>query len=210
MTTDKETIKKHYALLPEEIKIVYSDPQILDRIYDICVSYGVNHLDHIGSIDDAVYDIMLGLIKPTDFVSVIIKETGIGEDIANLIVHDINEQILKPIHDKLIEHQRILEGKSVLPSNVEMENSDLGFSSSPYQETNPINREQREMINEIEHPAPATYITRDNFTEKTSGLHSSRREVEKINLSIQTKNTKEKVSSLTETKPKSDPYREPI
>lgn len=209
MTPDKDTIKKYYALLPDEIKAVYSDPEILDDIYNICLEYGVKHLDQIGGIQNAVYDIMLGLLKPADFVSFITKETGIGEDIANLITHDINDQILKPIREELIKHHQNLQGgEGSLPSNVER--NDLGFSSNPYPEETVINREQNDLITEIENPAPATIITRDNFWDKKQGLSSSNKNPSTQHSprpSVQNSNP----SPVAPTeKPKFDPYREPF
>lgn len=208
MPTDKETIKKYYSLLPDEIKAVYSDPQILDDIYDICLEYEVKHLDQIGTIQDAVYDIMLGLLKPADFIRKIIDETGLTEDIANLITHDINEQILRPIHKSIVEHHRNLTGSKDLPANVERE--DLGFSSTPYEEKPVIDQEKRDLINEIENPAAATIITRDNFLEKKSGLSFSNQRNNPKPTTDSANQINPSSKNLTDKEPKFDPYRESI
>ena len=206
MPIDKETIQKYYALLPDEIKAVYSDPEILDEIYDICLRYGIKHLDHVGTIQDAVYDIMLGLLKPADFVSNITQATGMSEDIANLITHDINDQILKPIHLQMVEHHRKLTGENSLPANVEK--GDLGFSSTPYPQESTGSREQTDLISEIENPAPATFITRDNFWDKKNNLSVSNQRPKNIDQTKVSPQKSEPQKTTPTVKPKFDPYRE--
>ncbi|MFA6416235.1 MAG: hypothetical protein WCW56_01975 [Candidatus Paceibacterota bacterium] len=210
MSTNKETIKKYYSLLPDEIKAVYSDPEILDEIYQICVDHGVKHLDQIGNVQDAIYDIMLGLLKPNDFVPFVIKETGLSEDVVNLLTHDINDQILKPIRQQLIDHYQTLEGKNNLPTNVERE--DLGFSSQPYENPKSPKEEgeKNDLINELENPVPATVFTRDVFSQKKEGLVSSGQTKEATNLSPTSKKMAPDQAKEAGVKAKSDPYREPI
>ena len=208
MISDKEKIKRYLQVLPDKIREIYDDPDTSDKIYDICVNYEVKHLDQIGSIQNAVYDIMLGLLKPADFVSHITKTTGMSEDIANLITHDINDQILKPIHLQMVEHHRKLTGENSLPANVEK--SDLGFSSTPYPQESTGNREQTDLISEIENPAPATFITRDNFWDKKNNLSASNQRLKDIDQTKVVPQKSEPQKTTPTVKPKFDPYREPI
>jgi len=199
MSLDKEQIKKYYSLLPDEIKAVYDDPDTSDAIYDICKKYGVNHLDQMGVVDEAVYGLILGLVKPIDFVPTIVKEAGIGEDIANLITHEINEQLLKPIRDKLMAYHQSLE-HGQLPANAEK--ADLGVSSIPYPDHQENSQEQLAILDEIENPSPATVITRNVFQEKKTSLVTSEKTKEQIDIPTEK-------PAITNIK-KPDPYREQL
>ncbi|OHA59214.1 MAG: hypothetical protein A2607_00860 [Candidatus Vogelbacteria bacterium RIFOXYD1_FULL_42_15] len=196
---DKEKEKKYYQILPAELKEIYDDPELLDQIYEICLKNNVRHLDQVGTIQDIVYDLILGLLKPADFVPTIVKEAGIGEDIANLITHEINEQLLKPIRDKLMAYHQSLE-HGQLPANTEK--ADLGVSSMPYPDHQENSQEQLAILDEIENPSPATVITRNVFQEKKTSLVTSEKTKEQIDIPTEK-------PAITNIK-KPDPYREQL
>ena len=183
---DKEKEKKYYQILPAELKEIYDDPELLDQIYEICLKNNVRHLDQVGTIQDIVYDLILGLLKPADFVPTIVKD-------------EINEQLLKPIRDKLMAYHQSLE-HGQLPANTEK--ADLGVSSMPYPDHQENSQEQLAILDEIENPSPATVVTRNVFQEKKTGLATSEKTKEQIDISTEK-------PAITNIK-KSDPYRESL
>ena len=203
----KEEIARYYQTLPDELKEFYDGTEGSDKIVDICDNYNLR-IDQMGEVVKTTYHIILGLIKSEEFVPRMISRAGISEDIANLITHDINDQILKPIHLQMVEHHQKLTGAKSLPANVEK--SDLGFSSTPYPQESTGSREQTDLISEIENPAPATFITRDNFWDKKNNLSASNQRFKNIDQTKVAPQKSEPQKATPTVKPKFDPYREPI
>jgi len=200
MTMNKEQLKILYEKLPEAVKQVYDRPETNDDIYEIGHKYKL-HIDQIGVVIKNAYGVMLGITKPSDFVTTIVKEAGLAEDIANLITHEINEQVFAPIRQELMKtggDWPINNGPKPLPKNVE---TTTHFSSAPYQPDRPDDPAKQEILTAIENPSPTPMITRDNFADKLGQLSQTKDlPPEQVN-SNPTPATAEK---------KPDPYREAI
>lgn len=201
----KEEIDRYYQTLPDELREFYDSEEGSDKIVDICDDYKLR-IDQMGEVVKTTYYIILGLIKSQEFVPRIISRAGISEDIANLIAHEINEQILKPIHGDMVKHHQNLTGEDGL--SVKTEKIDWGISSTPYPKETTSNHEQTDLISEIENPAPATYITRDNFWDKKNSLSYSNRDLKNISPSKTIAQEPELTKINSIKKPKFDPYRE--
>lgn len=198
---DKNQLQALYDRLPEAIKSVYDRPETNDEIYEIGDKYKL-HIDQIGVIIKTAYAVMLGIVKPTDFTSTFAKEADIPEDIANLITHDINEQVFAPIRQELMrggQSESMPGASKPLPRNVEPIGSQ--FSSAPYQPERPEDPARQQILTAIENPTPTKMITRDNFTTKLGQLSQS----QETGLS----KTSTGVPKVT-TEKKVDPYLEPI
>jgi hypothetical protein len=199
---NKEQLKTLYNNLPQAIKAVYDRPETNDDIYDICEKYKL-HIDQIGVVINTTYGVMLGLNKPTDFTNTFAKAADIPEDIANLITHDINEQIFLPIRQELMKRSGEWQPETSpkpLPTNVEP--VDTHFSSSPYSPAKPEDPVKTELLDAIEHPTPTgTMITRDTFADKMGQLSQNQEKNENP--------TNSNLSKITTDK-KADPYLEPI
>ncbi|MEK7091606.1 MAG: hypothetical protein AAB900_01330 [Patescibacteria group bacterium] len=199
--TSKEQLKALYNNLPDAIKAVYDRPETNDEIYEICEKHKL-HIDQIGVVINTAYAAMLGVVKPSDFTDTFTKKADIPSDIANIITHEINEQVFAPIRQELMHSGNTWStgsGPKPLPNNVEPISPQ--FSSVPYQPARPEDPVKQEILTAIENPSPTQMITRDNFADKLGQLSQNKESSQSLTRPIATKPVEKK---------KLDPYREPL
>ncbi len=99
------TGKKYRATfnkLPQEVQDVISTDENWEKIHEIGTAHKL-HIDSEGQLINMTIDVMMGFIPGNEFSHMICKEIGIEKNIADQIVHDIDEKIFKPIKQKMID-----------------------------------------------------------------------------------------------------------
>src|SRR5512133_3004931 len=100
MDYTNEQLEQLLASLPEDVKGVLFAFDTGKRIRDIGLKYSL-HLDKCSILVDETNLVMFGLTKPKDFLGIVESKLEVTRDIAELIVHDINEQIFGQIRESL-------------------------------------------------------------------------------------------------------------
>src|SRR3989339_107039 len=103
---DPETekiIKEQIEKLPPEIRKLFTDPELGDKILNIGKKNGIINIEQLGMFQTETNLMMLGLVHPDDYPNELKNQLRISDEKANNIVNDINIQILSGIREKLKE-----------------------------------------------------------------------------------------------------------
>jgi hypothetical protein len=99
---DKATLERIYASLPEEIRELLAAPETYAAIDTIAAKYGIDGVER-GLLSQATSRILLGTLKPNEYVATIIRYLDIDQSQAALIAQEINRDIFNPIKERLKE-----------------------------------------------------------------------------------------------------------
>ncbi|TSC54737.1 MAG: hypothetical protein LiPW30_203 [Parcubacteria group bacterium LiPW_30] len=130
MDYTNQQLEQMLESLPEDVKGVLFGFDTGSKIRNIGAKYSL-HIDKLSILVDETNLVMFGLTKPNDFSEIIQSKLNVTKDVAELIVHDINEQIfdsiresLKKIHntDEMVEikHSNISENSLPQESGVQI------------------------------------------------------------------------------------------
>ncbi|MFA6353972.1 MAG: hypothetical protein WCW93_03515 [Candidatus Paceibacterota bacterium] len=100
---DPETekiIKEQMEKLPDEIKKIFTDPELGNKIINIGRKNGLN-IEQLGIFQTETYLVMLGLVHPDEYQTELKDRLKINNEKANTITKDVNEQMLSKIFDQL-------------------------------------------------------------------------------------------------------------
>lgn len=100
MPFTREQLKERYAKLPKEIKEVLDSEENTDRIYDLGNKNKL-HIDKIGLLNQEINLVMLGMVKPQEFVPNLREKLKISDEEARQLAMEVNEQIFAPIRESL-------------------------------------------------------------------------------------------------------------
>jgi len=100
MSFTREQLKERYAKLPKEVKAVLDSEENTDRIYDLGNKNKL-HIDKIGLLNQEINLVMLGMVKPQEFVPNLREKLKIGDEEARQLAMEVNEQIFAPIRESL-------------------------------------------------------------------------------------------------------------
>lgn len=95
----KEQIKK----LPDEIRTLFTDPELGNKILNIGKKNGIINIEQLGTFQTETNLVMLGLVHPDDYPDELKNQLNLSGEKVNNIVNDVNEQIFKGIREKLKE-----------------------------------------------------------------------------------------------------------
>lgn len=88
--------------LPEDIQKIVVSFDNSEKLWAIGEKHKL-HIDNIGKMHDIALDVMMGIVPTGKFIEELAKETGIPRLEASTIVHDIDEEIFKPIKELMIK-----------------------------------------------------------------------------------------------------------
>ena len=194
---DKETQAKFDAL-PQQVKDFMNSNEIPNKITAIGEKYGL-HIDQIGTIQEEVAAVILGMAKPDDFVEVIEERANLSTEKAISIATDVNVQILIPV-------KNLMTGSTSVPSQKTMEQTSVA---------------REDILSAIENPAPSEHpisIAQPKPLEKTRPSSEATDVAhafigEKLSTPVSLPSQKVVVpatNAVAKPKPSVDPYREPI
>lgn len=91
-----------FSKLPQGIRDVLALYSTNQKIFSIGERHKL-HIDHQGVLNDLTMDVMMGIVPAGKFIEELAKETGIPRLEASAIVHDIDEEIFKPIKELMVK-----------------------------------------------------------------------------------------------------------
>ncbi len=176
MDYTNQQLEQMLESLPEDVKGVLFGFNTGSKIRNIGAKYSL-HIDKLSILVDETNLVMFGLTKPNDFSQIIQSKLNITKDVAELIVHDINEQIFESIREslkKIHNTEELVEIKhSDLPEGSLQQESGVQITLEPIDKTilkesgieivdnettavvnENLNRES--VLNDIENPTKAT------------------------------------------------------
>lgn len=111
-----EQIQNQFNKLPEELRNAITSMEVSGTIQAVGNRHGLR-IDQMGELVDMIGLVMLGLMKPGDFVSSFVKETGVDRQTAQKIAEDINKELFTVLKTSMQEVQRQEQEKEteVLP-----------------------------------------------------------------------------------------------
>lgn len=200
MKPTKEEARKKFRELPETLQDIILSFEKVEATQSIGRKYHL-HIDQIGYLANEINYIILGFTKPYELTDNIKKALNVPYDIAQEIVRDVDEQILKKIRGELQavyspEHAVSTGGQEKITDNQPKE---VG-----------VGEEKSEPVTIQNTSVPQEVKPRDIFAEKTTGLTSHKKEELEINLNEPEKKSEAKIGDTTiKTAPRHDPYKEP-
>lgn len=96
---DNDTTKA-YALLPQEIRDLITDPSTFATIENIGAKYGLNTVE-IGLLAQATGSLLRGETRPNQFVTMIADNLSMPQENAALIAQDLNRDLFNAVKDAL-------------------------------------------------------------------------------------------------------------
>jgi hypothetical protein len=94
--------------LPEIVGKAINSIDWATELIIIGKKYGI-HIDEMEEFQTAVLKSMIGMIPPEQFESAIITATAVSPATAHQLIHDINEKILEPIHDVIMNPDKKID-----------------------------------------------------------------------------------------------------
>lgn len=208
MNYTQEQLLKIFKNLPEEVKDAIVSVDTADAIKNIGDKYKL-HIDQMGVLASLTGGVMLGTLKPHDFLSNIQGKLNISLETAGEIVKDINTAIFFPIRQQLkVIHnlERSSEEKyRPEPAPLVEPAMPLGNPDPNIKETTPAPTNNSAVI--INQPVPEKREAGEKiFTDKMAKLFNiPKEEVAKTNIP-----TEKKDNDLTNKPIHHDPYQEPV
>jgi hypothetical protein len=99
MNIPREQLRAAYDKLPRPVRAYLSSTEISDLMQTFGQKYGL-HVDVVGQLSEAVSYMLLGFVSPAQFQDEL-KAMGIPEGIITTIIQDLNEQVFKPLQEKI-------------------------------------------------------------------------------------------------------------
>jgi len=225
-----QMIEEQFLKLPKEVRSAITDTNLIQKTKDLATKYSL-HIDQLGSLQNEIVFVMIGLEPSSVFVENIINELKIDTEQANLIANDVNETIFKPIRTYLREWEENAEKEAeknttenIAEAKTNKSISDLerigGFNIEPKQGSDDQGTEHIEsrdrLINSIENP-PAVEINTATGTQHNTEpfidhlLAGPVVTVEQKTVQTASQKVSAPATSKIPTKPSgTDLYREPI
>lgn len=107
----KDQFWKLYEGLPQELKDSIFAVETGEYIEEICTKYSTEN--NLSSIVDLVGQVLLGVVLPEDFQTILEKELKIKKDVAKNVAHEINRFIFYPVKESLAGLHKI----ETIPTN---------------------------------------------------------------------------------------------
>lgn len=176
----EKIIKEQMKKLPEEIRNIFTDPTLGDKILEIGRKNGIINIEQLGTFQIETNLVMLGLVHPDEYPDELKNQLNLSDEIINNIVNDVNTQILSGIREKLKEVY---------------EKSDSEVIENPTE-----TKSREELLKEMQEPFKNPSI----LEQKLSGhFHNPETQTDH---SLNNLSSDKKLDNI----PKIDPYREEI
>ena len=110
MPASPQDIQNAFRKLPYPVREFVASPDIGDTVEKLGQKYNL-HVDAMGVVHQALTEMLVGLINPTQFASQL-RGAGIAEAQVVPIINDLNEQVFKPLQAKFKEEGTMIERES--------------------------------------------------------------------------------------------------
>lgn len=137
----EKIIKTQMEKLPPEIRSLFTDSELGNKIINIGKKNGIINIEQLGIFQTETNLVMLGLVHPDEYPNELKTQLNIDTEKVNNIVNDVNKQILSGIREKLKE---IYEKTDETMEDENEENLEL--------------ESREELLKHIENPQPVTKI----------------------------------------------------
>ncbi len=164
MQNDQIKFREVYSKLPPEVQEAISSEKTEDALYNISNKYNL-HIDQAGVVSKTALLLMLGILKPQDFVNKLSEGLKMPVDKVRPIAMEVNEQIFKPVRESLKKIHQLNEGGG----GSIMENSIDSASSAPITKSpnfdDRLNKYLSSTPNEAKNSNPTPIYTQDPYRE---------------------------------------------
>ncbi|OHA57365.1 MAG: hypothetical protein A2114_01385 [Candidatus Vogelbacteria bacterium GWA1_51_14] len=100
MTEERKQFNERYNKLPPIVKQAIDAVETADLIQTISEAHKL-HIDQMGEFSNQIGLVMLGVVKPQEFIPNLREKLKIGDEEARKIALEVNEQIFNPIRESL-------------------------------------------------------------------------------------------------------------
>jgi len=149
---DPETekiIKEQMEKLSPEIRSLFTDSRLGDKILEIGRKNGITNVEKLGIFQTETNLLMLGLVHPNEYPNELQTRLKIDDMKTDNIVNDVNIQILRGMREKLRKAYEESDENEEIKNEPEIESAEL--SDIPDEKIE--NLENREdLLQKIEHP----------------------------------------------------------
>ncbi len=105
-----EEIQRRIDALPQDIQDILYSNEVADAVQKISAAHQL-HIDQMGSLEADIINLMTGFIEPKDFPNVIAEHLEIDPDHANVIAHDLDNELFLKV--RALMQQREVTSESV-------------------------------------------------------------------------------------------------
>lgn len=113
MDYTEEQLRAMFEKLPKDVYDAATSIDVSNKLQELGEKYKL-HIDKIDTLFDETTLVMLGLTHPKDYLANLKKRLEIPDDLARMIVTDVNEQIFKPIRESLKRIHNISRERNVV------------------------------------------------------------------------------------------------
>lgn len=105
-STTTPTQNNAWMNAPEAILETLSSESFAENVERIAGKFGLNEME-AGFLQRITTNLMLGVIRPTDFVTKLLDELDVDREKAAYIAQDVNREIFAPVKDALKEVHKV-------------------------------------------------------------------------------------------------------
>ena len=114
----QQQLRDQFQSLPEVVRSTISDPATYEAIERVGLAQGLTKVE-AGLLAQATSLLMMGFIEPNKYVSVLIDQLSVSQEVAAIIAQEINRDIFNKIKDALKEVHGIAKASTApVPSSV--------------------------------------------------------------------------------------------
>lgn len=206
MEFNQEEIIKKFEELPEKVKNVLNSEESLQKMRDVAKKFDL-HIDQEGELSDLTTLLLLGMLKPKEYIEKIQNKLNLSYDTSVKITEEVNNQIIQPIKEYIKETYSNESNELVV---VDKPGALLPEIIAPSQ----IEPPQVEIKAEIKKDEPKTpepeIVIPINKTPEPPKIPDVPTEVTKDNPSQSVISIQKTIEKPLPQEHKIDPYREPI
>lgn len=100
MEYTKEQLQEKFKTLPEDIQGLIMDEDFGPAVTLLCKELGVDAVKAL-DVEDEVFDVLVGISHPKDFVRNIQSKIGVDEQKARAIAEKVNDEVFQPVKESL-------------------------------------------------------------------------------------------------------------
>lgn len=115
--TDEE-FDKVFARLPEDVKEAMTAVNTVTIMMGLKTKYNL-HIDQLGELSADVGMLMLGAIRPQEFIGKVEAGLRIPHETAKQIATEVNEKIFRPVRESLMQIHKMKEEEGEVRGSIE-------------------------------------------------------------------------------------------
>jgi restriction endonuclease len=183
MPYTQEQIDAMFAELPSDVKDAMSSVDTVHVMADIQKKYNL-HIDQAGELSTDAALLMVGAIKPQEFIGQIESQAHIPRETAKQIAAEVNEKIFRPVRESLMQIHKMKEmaeetnpkadgATAIAPGEISEEQDIKNNAKNKEEETEPVRTEGKNITeNKLSEPfsMPKKTSAPDPYREAVENL----------------------------------------